>query len=55
MVEYPLIRTTITIEKQLLNKVKIEAINQNKTQTEVIIEYIIQGLKKANSQEKLEI
>ncbi len=45
-----IVKTSLVIGRELLNKVKIEALNQSKTQTELILEYISQGLKRDENQ-----
>lgn len=49
------IQTSLIIEKDLLAKVKVQALKQDKTQTEVILDYVRDGLKRDENQTKLKV
>ena len=49
------IKTSLIIDKELLAKVKTQALKNNQTQTEVILDYIQEGLKKNENQTKLDV
>jgi len=38
------VKTTLNIDKEIIKSIKLVALNKDKTQTEIITEYLIQGL-----------
>jgi len=51
------VKTTLNIDSEIMHRIKLVAVNRNKTQTEIINKYLKQGLineKKINKNDTLE-